>query len=299
MIKQLTEMRTNADQCFTEIKQNSTDFCNEHGINPNLRTRRYLFKKRMPGEVAVDERIQDIDRAYKVEVVLPVLDIILQQLHDRFTEENVSLLREMKHFTPGSLISSDSICPDDIKNICQFYNLDAITIARERNAFAPIFTSMAHLINISDLSTSLSAPRHTDNNDQTGIEQEIHITSNEVSLQDSPSGHEVPRDIESNKRWERHSFLKPLRALEELSSFSNLSCLMKILASIAVTSCSAERTMSRIKIIKNRLRSSMLDDWFSALTVLASERDIVDCFNTKVIIDNFALTSPKLQSLLL
>jgi len=35
----------------------------------------------------------------------------------------------------------------------------------------------------------------------------------------------------------------------------------------APASCSAERVMSHVKIIKNRLRSAMLDDWFSALTI--------------------------------
>jgi len=57
------------------------------------------------------------------------------------------------------------------------------------------------------------------------------------------------------------------RALEELSSFTCLSSLMKIHATVAVTSCSAERTMSRVKIIKNRLRSTMLDDRTADLTV--------------------------------
>ena len=89
-----------------------------------------------------------------------------------------------------------------------------------------------------------------------------------------------------------------MRALDELSSFTNLSCLMKILATIAVTSCSAERVMSRVKIIKNRLRSTMLDDWFSALTILASERDIVDSLNSDEVIDQFAMLSDKLQKIL-
>jgi len=73
---------------------------------------------------------------------------------------------------------------------------------------------------------------------------------------------------------------------------------MKILATIAVTSCSAERAMSRVKIIKNRLRSTMLDDWFSALTILATERDLVDGSNTDEITDCFALLSDKLQKYL-
>jgi len=49
---------------------------------------------------------------------------------------------------------------------------------------------------------------------------------------------------------------------------------------------------------KNRLRSTMDDDWFSALTVLASERDILENFSASTIIDSFALCSPKLQNIL-
>ena len=71
---------------------------------------------------------------------------------------------------------------------------------------------------------------------------------------------------------------------------------MKILATVAVTSCSAERVMSCVKIIKkNRLRSTMLDDWFSALTILASEHDIVDSLNSDEITGRFALSSTILQ----
>ena len=70
---------------------------------------------------------------------------------------------------------------------------------------------------------------------------------------------------------------------------------MKILATVAVTSCSAERVMSRVKIIKNRLRSTMLDDWFSALTILANEHDIVDSLNSDENTGRFALSSTILQ----
>jgi len=53
--------------------------------------------------------------------------------------------------------------------------------------------------------------------------------------------------------------------------------------------------MSRVKIIKNRLRSTMLVDWFSALTILASEHDIVDGLNSDEITGRFALSSTILQ----
>ena len=70
---------------------------------------------------------------------------------------------------------------------------------------------------------------------------------------------------------------------------------MKILATVAVTSCSAERVMSRVKIIKNRLRSMMLDDWFLALAISANEHNIVDSLNSNEITGRFALSSTILQ----
>jgi hypothetical protein len=44
--------------------------------------------------------------------------------------------------------------------------------------------------------------------------------------------------------------------------------------------------------------STMNDDWFSALTILASERDITDSLPTNQIIDTFAICSTKLQNIL-
>ena len=41
--------------------------------------------------------------------------------------------------------------------------------------------------------------------------------------------------------------------------------------------------MSRIRIVKNRLRSTMADDWFAPLTVLACERDAIMSLKLEVI----------------
>ena len=49
------------------------------------------------------------------------------------------------------------------------------------------------------------------------------------------------------------------------------------LVTLPVTSCSAERALSRLKIIKNRLRSTMSDEWMSDLMVLTAEKDVVSC----------------------
>ena len=62
---------------------------------------------------------------------------------------------------------------------------------------------------------------------------------------------DVSDDDQTSNKWIDYSFIKPLRSLEELSLFPNLHCFVKLLTTIAVTSCSAERAMSRVEIIKN------------------------------------------------
>ena len=41
-----------------------------------------------------------------------------------------------------------------------------------------------------------------------------------------------------------------------------------MLVTIAVTSASAEKAMSKVKPVKNRLRSTMTDDYFSSLLIV-------------------------------
>ncbi len=60
--------------------------------------------------------------------------------------------------------------------------------------------------------------------------------------------------------WVDYSYVKPLRVIYQFSAYPMLTTMYKILSSIAVTSCSNERTLSRVRIIKNRLRSTMQDD---------------------------------------
>jgi len=55
--------------------------------------------------------------------------------------------------------------------------------------------------------------------------------------------------------------------------------------------------MSRVRIIKNH--STMLDDWFSSLMILACEKDVIDRISDDEIIDGFAGKSTPLQKCLI
>ena len=85
-----------------------------------------------------------------------------------------------------------------------------------------------------------------------------------------------------------NNFINPLHLLSQLSSFPNLLMLYSIFASLAVSSASAERALSKLKIVKNRLRSSLCDDVLSSLMLLACEKDLLCDITTSDIINRMA-----------
>ena len=93
------------------------------------------------------------------------------------------------------------------------------------------------------------------------------------SKEQEGSGEEID-EIQLPAKKKQHSLIVPLTVLYELSSYPHLLRLYWTLVTLPATSCSAECALSRLRIIKNRLRSSMCDEWIRALMVLASEKDI-------------------------
>ena len=101
------------------------------------------------------------------------------------------------------------------------------------------------------------------------------------------------------QKWVLQNFIIPLKACYQLSGYPHLLRLYWILCTLPVTSCSAERALSKLRIIKNRMRSTMCDARMKTLMILASEKDILASTKIDEIIDNFAHLSDRLAKQLL
>ena len=90
----------------------------------------------------------------------------------------------------------------------------------------------------------------------------------------------------------------PLDALNECDSrlFPNVYILLKIICTIPVTSCEAERSFSALHRIKPFLRTTMAEDRLSGLTLLHMHRKISVCLDDAV--DCFARKHPRKLQLL-
>ena len=71
-------------------------------------------------------------------------------------------------------------------------------------------------------------------------------------------------------------------------SFSNVEIALCMYLVMMVTNCSAERSFSEMKIIKNRLRTSMTHERLNNLAVMSVEHDILREVDSDELIEDFA-----------
>ncbi|XBI51638.1 hypothetical protein VPH35_034126 [Triticum aestivum] len=84
------------------------------------------------------------------------------------------------------------------------------------------------------------------------------------------------------------SALEILQFVTAANCYPNVSVAYRILLTIPVTVASAERSFSKLKLLKNCLRSTMLQDRLNGLATCCIEKDILDKIDLEILINDFA-----------
>ena len=79
-----------------------------------------------------------------------------------------------------------------------------------------------------------------------------------------------------------------LQFVTDVDCYPNVSIAYRILLTIHVTVASAERSFSKLKILRNCLRSSMLQDRLNGLAMCSIEAEILDNIDLDVVLNDFA-----------
>jgi len=85
-----------------------------------------------------------------------------------------------------------------------------------------------------------------------------------------------------------NSPINVLNYIKRLESFPNACIAFKILLTILLTIASAERSFSKLRLIKSYLRSTMSQERLSGLAILSIEKEMLAEFECKNLISNFA-----------
>ncbi|KAL4092326.1 hypothetical protein QTP88_026849 [Uroleucon formosanum] len=91
-----------------------------------------------------------------------------------------------------------------------------------------------------------------------------------------------------NKKVFDNNMLKFMIENDMISSYPNLSTLYKIYYTLSISSATAERSFSRLKLIKTYLRSTIAEDRLSNLAVLSIERNVAEDMDYNNFIETFA-----------
>ncbi|GBO22676.1 hypothetical protein AVEN_69333-1 [Araneus ventricosus] len=81
-------------------------------------------------------------------------------------------------------------------------------------------------------------------------------------------------------------------------AYDNLYELYEVVCALSVTQVHCERTFSKLKIIKNRLRNSLSEENLESYVLLSIEKELLDNLDGEKIIDRFEETSSEVKGLL-
>ena len=91
------------------------------------------------------------------------------------------------------------------------------------------------------------------------------------------------------------SVIEALKLCHNLRTDPNLELLLKILATLPVTTCSSERSFSALKHLKSYLRSTMVESRLNGLAALYIHKDIV--LNKEAVINEFSKDNRRMKFL--
>jgi hypothetical protein len=82
-----------------------------------------------------------------------------------------------------------------------------------------------------------------------------------------------------------------------MDTFPNTAIAIRIYLTLPISVTSSERSFSKLKLIKNYLRSTMSCQCLTNLSIISIENGIMNSLDTKEIIKNFVAAKARLSNL--
>lgn len=218
------------------------------------------------------------------------MDIVSTQISDRFNDHSVPLFKDLSLFSHKRLeeVAKTSYISDDaFKAFCDVYGqfVDLDTLRKEYIQFSSYYS---HFEKIMILPQNL----HND----------ALLNESEEETEESDEEPNVPSQNKKEENCESiEKFFKICRSFGLKEIFSHMYTALSIAVTLPVSSASPERAFSKLKLIKNRLRSTMNEERLNLIKLILM---IISCelnvpIDVETVINMFASNSSALAKLLL
>jgi hypothetical protein len=138
----------------------------------------------------------------------------------------VDVLREMQFFTPRYLLSDqpDAQC-SDVKKLRTFYEMDETNVSSELAEFRSVFRKLNKVICVDDLLFDQRRNKRLNQKSESEVlvYRDDCVNGDEEDNDDDYQYVEPEVDAQTKVTWADQSFVKPFRAMQELSGFPSLN----------------------------------------------------------------------------
>ena len=231
------------------ILKESTILALKVGISVSFAEKRKRKVKKFFDEIAQDEPIEDPETKFRVDIFNRIIDTVTNRLQERF-EGQQFVAKTFSFLQPKNLIkASDNEVKIAAQHFMSIYKTDFIADDND-NAHA-----------------------HEDD-----LCEEILSFKNVI----------FKEELTNNEFQSVVDVLKYIHEYELASSYPNFVLAIIIFMTLPVTVASAERSFSKLKLIKTYLRSSIAQDRLDALAIISIEIEQSRNLNIDELIDQFA-----------
>lgn len=243
-------------------------------------------KRRMFDELAADEVIADPVDSYRVKAYLPIVDRLCTEISSRFNERSSVLYQELWLLNPQNYAKIAKLAEADVtkfslKRLAEMSGVDEEELKEE----------LLHFI---------------------GVHQQLFQTT-PIPIVDQ----DIDEAAEDEVDLLEYQYVNPpmcngkctsclgcvLKMLVEYryhcKTYHNMYTCIRTLLTLPCTVVSCERTFSKLKFVKNRLRSLLRQELLEAMLVCSIESDILKAIPNERVYEKLSAKSSEMQKLLM
>lgn len=234
-------------------------------------TKPRLSGRQMHRASAVNSDESDSDY-FKRSIWLPYLDAVIMHMTEKFSHASQTA------FLLSSVLTGKKVNNDDFQKVYAMYG--KVIGCHEQQLHT-------------ELSNYLSY-RHSSKSSEEQEADDLTDGDTEVRVETACHGEASAEKYLNNSTETSQSLITALSTTPQ--RYPNVRKLLRIAVTMPLTSCSAERCFSAMKILKSRLRSTMVDERLNGLALMYIHKD--NDISIESVISNFAMSSRKMPFVL-
>lgn len=267
-------------------------------------------------EVTYKDLVRDANRKYEVEIHNAILDTAVAKVNERFHEEMYRSFAylDLRNFQE---ISEETLPLDGFKKLSELL-IKFDSEATPQNLKRELIHFAQNWENLKKSLTDLCYETDLNDDDADFLDEDLDLTDQEEdkSKEDESQANESKEDesntehfkpeacgFRSSKSYCKNCIICCWYVLEKYSLISGtygvIGLAYKYFATQSVTQVACERSFSKLRFIKNRLRSTISQERLSSFMLMSIEKDILEEISSDQIIDLVAAKSKLLTKKLI